>query len=340
MASPRARSLLPLLVLVASTSTSYAEQRDPAAADALFREGRALLKQNKFDAACPKLAESFRLDPAPGTLFNLAQCEEGRGRVASAHERWQHLVDTLTSAGKLGDDRLPVARERLAALAPKVPKLTIRLKKSAPAGTVVLRDGVEIRGAGLGVALPVDPGDHVIVARAQHHKDAETRVKLAPGEARAVDVEPGADDGTRPAPPAASGAPIEQPPPVASADPGSQPAPRPTGSRTTGYVVAGIGAVGLLGAGITGLMLSSKRSTVSEHCSAGARVCDQEGLDAADSGRSLLKVNTALWAVGLVGVGVGTYLVVSAGPSGEPRAALGVHAGPGVATLSLKGALP
>lgn len=339
MASFHARSLLlSALALAASTTPSRAEQRDPAAADALFREGRALLKQNNFDAACPKLAESFRLDPAPGTLFNLAQCEEGRGRVASAHERWQHLVDTLSSAGKLGDDRLPVARERLAALAPQVPKLTIRLKKTAPAGTVVLRDGVELRDAGFGVPLPVDPGEHVVVARAQHRKAAEVRVKLALGEARALEVEPGGDDGARSASPAPSGA--SQPPaPVAPPEPAEPPLP-PTGRRSTGYVIAGVGAVGLVGAGVTGLMLSSTRSTVSDHCNKETRVCDQEGLDATSSGKTLLKLNTALWAVGLVGVGVGTYLILSPGSSGEPRAALGVHAAPGVAALSLKGALP
>ena len=37
-------------------------------ADALFKEGRALLDAKKFDEACPKLAESQRLDPGAGTL--------------------------------------------------------------------------------------------------------------------------------------------------------------------------------------------------------------------------------------------------------------------------------
>ncbi|MCC6645493.1 MAG: tetratricopeptide repeat protein [Polyangiaceae bacterium] len=328
---------LPLSLIVVG-GPALADTRDPAAADALFREARALLKQKNFDAACPKLAESLRLDPAPGTLFNLAECEEGRGRVASAHERWQRLVDTLTSAGKLTDDRLPIARQRLAALEKKLPKLTIRLKKAAPPGTVVVRDGVELRAAGLDVALPVDPGEHVIVARAPSHKDAEARVSLVVGESRSIEVAPGAAIAAAPAP-ASSSAPAQVEPAASAAEPPPSP-PSAHPSRTTGYAVAGVGALGLVGAGITGLMLSSKQGTVDDHCDKGGRVCDQQGLDAASSGKSLLKVNTALWAVGLVGVGVGTYLILRRGPSGEARTALGVHAAPGAATLSVKGALP
>ena len=49
---------------------------DVARADLAFREGRALLTEGNYDAACPKLEESQRLDPALGTLVNLAVCYE------------------------------------------------------------------------------------------------------------------------------------------------------------------------------------------------------------------------------------------------------------------------
>lgn len=323
-----------VLALVVVPALASAQQRDPTAADALFRDGRALLKEKNYAAACPKLAESYRLDPAAGTLFNLAQCEEGRGRLASAHERWQGLVDTLTAAGKLADERLPIARERVAALGPRVPRLLIRIKRGAPEETIVLRDGVELRGASLNAALPVDPGEHVIVARAAYRKDAETRVTLAASEAREIEVAPGGEDGTRPAPAATSAA---APP----APPAPPPAEGTSGRKTAGFVVAGVGIAGLVGAGVTGLMLSGKRSTVDGHCDPGTRVCDAEGAAAAGSGKTLLQVNTALWAVGLLGAGIGTYLVLTGDPGDpEPRTSLGVHATPGGASVALRGRLP
>ena len=74
------------LCLLAGRSAG-AEPRDPAAAEWLFREGRALMKKGDFAPACAKLAESQRLDPAVGTLMNLAECEERIGRTASAWQR-------------------------------------------------------------------------------------------------------------------------------------------------------------------------------------------------------------------------------------------------------------
>ena len=335
--NPR-RPLTLSLFVVALAAPALSQPRDLTAADSLFREGRALLKQKKFDLACPKLIESFRLDPAPGTLFNLAQCEEGRGRIASAHERWQSLVDTLTSSGKLTDDRLPVARERVTALAPRVPRLTIRIKASAPSDTVVLRDGIELRGAGLGAALPVDPGEHVIIARAGYRKDAETKISVPVGESRVVEVEPGGEDGTRP---------VAAPPePAAASNPGPSAtvAPPPvelkSSRKTTGYAIAGVGILGLVGAGLTGVMLSSKQSIVNDHCDKQTRACDQQGVDAMQSGKTLVKVNAGLWAVGLVGAGVGTYLILSGDGSAEGRSAVGLHATPGGATVAFRGALP
>jgi hypothetical protein len=59
-----------------------ARDRDPVAAEALFRAGRDALKRGAWAAACSKLAESQTLDPAAGTALNLAVCQEKLGNVA------------------------------------------------------------------------------------------------------------------------------------------------------------------------------------------------------------------------------------------------------------------
>ncbi|MFO0659473.1 MAG: tetratricopeptide repeat protein [Polyangiaceae bacterium] len=339
---------LAVALLVSSSmmvSGALADGRDPAAADALFREARALLKQKKYEQACPKLAESYRLDPAAGTLFNLAQCEEARGRTATAGERWQGLIDQLTTTGKLTDERLKVAREHVAALGPKIPKLELKIKTGAPPETVVLRDGVELRGASLGTSLPVDPGEHVVLVRAAYRKDVEKRITLKDGESKSLELEPGPEDGTRPAPQptatttASSAAPTTTTAPTTAAGPQDTSKPRaaePSMRRPIGFVVGGVGLASLVGAGITGAVLMGNRATVQDHCNSSTKQCDAQGIDASKTGKTLAPVNAALWGVGLVGVGLGAYLVITGGPSG-PSTAVGANAIPGGASVGVTG---
>ena len=72
-----------VLAAVAITAvTAFASvaraQADVATAEALFREGKRLMEQKSFAAACPKLKESFAQDEATGTLLALALCHQGR----------------------------------------------------------------------------------------------------------------------------------------------------------------------------------------------------------------------------------------------------------------------
>lgn len=317
-----------LFCLLALGQPAHADSRDPVAADALFREARALLKEKKFEDACPKLAESYRLDPVAGTLFNLADCEEKQGKLASSLLRWQGLIDLLTASKKLTDARLPVARKKVEELGERVPRLTLKRKPGTTVEFVILRDGVELREASLGIPLPVDPGPHVVLVRAAYRHDREYKLSVKEKEALSLELEPGEKDGTDPkeVPPAASSAPpaaSSAPPPPASAPP---PPPPPTSAppaassislkppgpgRTLGFIAGGVGVAALVGAGITSGLMKGYKDTVSERCNAAARTCDQEGLAAASAGKSLGPVNLALWAVGAIGVGAGAYFILT-----------------------------
>jgi hypothetical protein len=152
-----------------------AAQSDSAAARALFSEGRQLLSAEKYAEACPKFEESLRLDPGMGTQFNLAHCWEKIGRTASA---WAMFLD-VAAAARAGNQpqREAAAKERAAALEPKLTRLRIVVPEPAP-DAKIFRDDQEVGKAAWGTAMPVDPGEHVIRVTAEGKKDWTQDVKV------------------------------------------------------------------------------------------------------------------------------------------------------------------
>jgi hypothetical protein len=290
-----------------SALPSFAQGGDAAAAEVLFHEGRAASDAGDHHKACEKFHESHRLDPAPGTMLNIADCEERIGRLATAWTFYRAVTQKLPP----NDERATVAKSRAEQLEPRLPKLALRLEAGAPAGSRVLRDGVELKTASLDVALPVDPGKHVIEVTAPGH--APRRYELTIGEAELVtrDVAPGMRRESSPALGAS-----------ASADHGS-------GTRTLGWVLGGVGVVGVATFAVTGMMVLDRKSVVDENCDAGKR-CNQAGADAAESGRTLGTISGVSLIVGGVALAAGAYFVLSS--DGE-RPTTALVAGP--TTLSV-----
>lgn len=139
---------------------------DRARAETLFQEGRALIEQGKTADACAKFDESNKLDPAAGTQLNLASCWEKIGKTASAWALYAQLASTMKDA------RGRFAADHAAQLLPTLSKLTV----TAPASARVTVDGAALPPGSYGVAVPVDPGSHVVdaVAGDKHFRRSVT----------------------------------------------------------------------------------------------------------------------------------------------------------------------
>src|SRR5258706_5833522 len=125
--------------LFAASARADEPRSDEVTAQVLFDEAKSLIAANRWTEACPKLKESQRLAPGIGTKFNLADCYEHTGRFASA---WAAFVDVAGQTRAKGQrDREKVARERAAALEPRLSRLAIVVPVGARiAGLVVKRD--------------------------------------------------------------------------------------------------------------------------------------------------------------------------------------------------------
>jgi hypothetical protein len=293
------------LALALHARAAHAQLKDPAAAEALFREGRALSDAGDIAGSCAKFRESSRLDSAVGTTFNLADCEERLGHLATAWTLFDEVAQRLPAA----DKRHTVSQARAAALEPRLPKLSIKLAAQAGDGARVTRDGVELGPASLGTPLPVDPGEHLVVVSAPGRAERSFKLIVSEREIRTLEVATGelsvAAGETKPQ----AAGPLAPPPPSVH-----------HGSNTLGYVLGGVGIAGFITGGIAGALLLQKKGVVSDHCNADKR-CDDEGLAATRSGKTLGIVTTAGLVTGVVGVGAGTYLILSAASRETPNTA-------------------
>ncbi len=213
-----ASTLLALLaaaaVLVAG-APAHAEPSpdDKASAQALFDDGKKLLKEKNYPEACPKLAESLRLDPALGTKLHLADCYEKNGQTASAWALFREAAEQAKIANQA--DRERKASDRAAALALRLCRLRIEVSVEAEVtGVEVLRDSTQLGPAIWGTNVPLDPGEHRIVAEAPGKKPFATTVTLKDGETTPVVVLiPALEDLPKPAPAIVEPPKVEPPPP-------------------------------------------------------------------------------------------------------------------------------
>jgi hypothetical protein len=318
-------ALLAALVVLAPASVRAQSASDQAAATALFKQGRDLMAAGKYAEACPKLAESQRLDPGAGTLLNLATCYEKNGQIASA---WTTYQDAASAAQKAGEnDRVKAARAKVAELEAKLPTLTIVVPAPADRPDLeIKRDGAVVGRAAWGAPIPVDPGPHPIDASAPGRTPWHGQAQVAgPGAKASIEVPPLAEAS---APPPIAPTPTPTPAPAAPAPAPVSPSRPSDGStqRILGLVVGGVGIVGIGVGSAFGLIAKSKNDSTSGHCN--GSVCDAPTISTLSDAKTDATISTIGFAAGgaLLAGGVVLYLLAPSAPSST-----GVRFTPGAA---------
>jgi hypothetical protein len=287
-----------------------------AAAEALFSEGRSLASTGKCDEAIPKFQASQKLDPGVGTLLNLADCYEQVGKTASAWAEYREVIALARAAGS--KEREELATQKAKALEPKLSRLAIKVSGDA-SGLSITRDGEALESAELGVAIPVDPGTHVIEASAPGKQKFSQSVEVGKdGDSKVVEIPALADGGE------------------AGPGPGpGEPAKSGGGSAqgTMGLVMGGVGIVGVAVGAVFGLSASSKWKDAKAECSDYPYGCGSEGVALQDDAKSAATISTIGFIAGGVLLAGGAALWLTAGSGDEQAVAVGV--GPG--TLRIKG---
>ncbi|AKV00994.1 hypothetical protein AKJ09_07657 [Labilithrix luteola] len=334
--------------LVAVPQTSFADPGDrAAAAEDLFQRGKSRMTEGNFTAACPLLAESYRLDPAGGTLQNLAICYESLGKWATAYARFQELRTLSKNAERPRLDRVKLAEEHIEKLGPRLTRIVVVMEDHGAQEVDV--DGVTYQKASWSTGIAADPGSHELVVRGNGKQPFHSTVQIGQtgGEQRVV-VPALADEVLVAGPVTPPSA--EQP--AANAD-DSVAATRKR--HTIGYVVGGVGVAVLAAGAVFGVLTITTNAKAKDKCSrdtnpgANATEFDASGRCFVDSdpwkdsnamkddARTFANIANVLVPVGVVGLGVGAWLALTKSNSSQPAKGASIRISPSLGGASLEG---
>jgi hypothetical protein len=309
------RSLLTIaaaLVTVLACPSAVAQAEDVHLSAALFDAGIQKLKSGGCEktpvadpAACEEALDAFHRSHrayagALGSLKNAALVERNLGRIASA------VRDLRALAIAAAEDPRPerrewatLAREEIAILLPRVPRLRVGVPSPPPPDLEIRVDGLPLIAAAWNTFVEVDPGRHVITANAEKRMLMTRELVLeAGGEAR-VEV--------------ASGAPDAAVAPSRDGDRG----PPPRRNLTPPTVVIAVGAASaVVGLVFGGLAIKTHGDVCDER-----NLCEPDGLD---RGRSYATVANVLVGAGLVTAAAGVVWYLLERRNGNVRGASSV----------------
>ncbi|WP_437312396.1 hypothetical protein [Sorangium sp. So ce385] len=330
MRSYRARHAGAWLALLSGLTLTSPLRAQPTAADkalaeGLFQDGKKLMDEGKLTEACPKLAESQRVDPTVGTLLNLAVCHEKEGKTASAWAEFKEASALAATAGQ--QDRSQFAAKRAAELEARLTRLVLEIAEAAPGMSITLNGQQLSAAAATGSGIPVDPGTATIEAKAPGKQPWSQQVTLEPGpSAPRVVIPPLADAAVqRPAQAA-------PPPPAPVVRPGPA-RPEASGSpvRTLGFVAGGVGLAGLGVGAVFGIMAIQKAGDVEVGCS-GNFGCSRADVEANERARTTAMVSNIAAGAGLLCLGAGVAMVLLSRSPEAPVAGERVWLSPTVAS--------
>ncbi len=309
MVRPLISAFVALLALSLYSVSAHASE-----AEDLFEQGRSALQENRLDAACDLFRRSQALEAAPGTVLNLADCEERRGNRVLAHRLFSEVATEVeplfSSEGK----------KRAALLKAQLSTVTVRIEGTLPPGARLTLDGVDIAA---NEARLVEPGQHVATLSEPSTKLAETkRESLAAGQSSVLSFR--INQGTKLPDKPAEG-PVEKP---------AGPTTEAPSIGIAGIVIGSVGVATLAAAMGTGFaMLDIGECFPAE--GEPDEGCDRSAA-AADEGKGLEVASTALFVAGGVLSATGVVLVaVAPWDDGSKNTTASLGLGPGHVALGV-----
>lgn len=312
---------------VPAVSFAQATTEELAAARQLFNEGKDLEKQKSYEGALEKFKKVAGVKMTPQVRFHIALCEENLGHLVEAINGFALAAEEAKRAGSTATEVAENAPKRAEALRGRVPTLQLDVTGKVVTSKILL-DGAPVAASQLGVAMPIDPGEHDVevqdaAGKATFHKGLKLAEKAA--ESLAITVN---DVEVASAPAAVAPAPM--PPP-------------PERSRAPFFLAGGVGVASLVASGVFFGLRAGTISTVAASCADPVKYTgckDTTDTRAAmASGKTYSTITSVTLGVGLAGIGAAGILwfVTSPKKAAAPTKAgvMLVPTGPGLDVIGV-----
>ena len=262
-----------------------------------FKEGLAAEKEGDYVKALARFEVTASIKFTPQVRFHLALCQEKLNQWVAALENYElaaQEADDL-NVGEVKDAAPKLAEK----LRPRIPRLKLEITGTRP--DEVLLDEKPLSPVQYASPILVDPGKHVVVARLTGQKNVVIEVSVVEAEERLVTL-------ALATPVLVDDTPAPSPTPAPTTRAGGGPS-----QRTIGFIVGGFGVVALGTSAMFYGLRSSKVRDLDAQCP--DLKCPSSVSSKVDAAKSETTISRIALGVGVVSLGVGAYLVLTAKPT-------------------------
>lgn len=268
-----------------------------AAARALFSEAKDLEAAGEWAKALTKLEKVAKVVTTPQVRFHVALCHENLGRLVEAINGFELAAQEAEKTG--ATDVLENAPKRAEALRARVAYLVLEVSGKVRVSKIYLDDR-RVSIALAGTKIPVDPGEHRVEVRREGEVTYDMDVELAEGETHKLEIE------------------IDDPAPKEDPDPKPDPKPDPDiktppeteMKRLPAYILAGVGVVSFITAGVFWGLRETTVSNIAANCEDADSLtgCDPDDRELEDIAQTYDVTSKVMLGIGAVSLASGVAL--------------------------------
>ncbi len=184
-------AVVSLAIAVGLFCSPVLAQGEPSAAEIavarkLFSEASSLESKKEWAAAEGKLREALKIKETPGLHYHLGYCLEQQAKLVDALVEYDRASEMLEQGIKAPDvaELVGPARD---GVKKRVASVTLKVSDEVEDETIEI-DGVSVKRALVGKAIPVNPGHRVIGVSAPGRQAFRRELDLTEGELREIEV--------------------------------------------------------------------------------------------------------------------------------------------------------